>query len=63
VHFSRPPANEQPRIEPRPRWPRGSPCAKPQVGMEGEPGDAVILEIDCHNGRRHLPIIRMRRAA
>ena len=23
------PANRKPRIEPRPRWPRGSPCAKP----------------------------------
>ena len=25
VYFSRPAANEQPRIEPRKRWPRGSP--------------------------------------
>jgi transposase InsO family protein len=31
VYFSRPAANEQPRREPREGWPRGSPCAKPQV--------------------------------
>ena len=63
VYFSRPPANGQPRIEPRKRWPRGSPCARPQVDVEGEPGDPIVLEIDCHEGRRHLPIIRARRAA
>ena len=28
-----------------------------------EPGDSVIFEIGCHEGRRHLPIIRVRRAA
>jgi hypothetical protein len=63
VYFSRPPANEQPRIEPRQRWPRGSPCAKPQVGIDGEPGDPVIFEIDGYEGRRHLPVIRAQRAA
>ena len=63
VYFSRPAANKQPRLEPRKRWPRGSPCAKPQVGVDGERGDPFILEIDCHKGRRHLPIIRARRAA
>jgi len=63
VYFSRPPANEQPRLEPRQRWPRGSPCAKPQVDIQGEPGDPVVLAIDCLEGRRHLPIIRARRAA
>jgi hypothetical protein len=63
VHFSRPAANEQPRIEPRKSWPRGSPCAKPQVEVEGNPGDAMFLEIDCLENRRHLPVIRVRRAA
>ena len=63
VYFSRPPANEQPRIEPRQHWPRGSPCAKPQVSFGGEPGDPVIFEIDCHEGRRHLTVIGARRAA
>ena len=63
MYFSRPAANQQPRFEPRERWPRGSPCARPQVDVEGEPGDPVILEIDCLEGRRHLPILRARRAA
>jgi transposase InsO family protein len=63
VHAARLPANAQPRIEPRPRWPRGSPCAKPWVGIEGDPGDGIILEIDCLEWRRHLPVIRARRAA
>ena len=63
VYFSRPAANEQPRHEPRERWPRGSPCAKPQVDVEGEPDDPIVLEIDCLEDRRHLPIIRTRRAA
>ena len=63
IYFSRSPANERPRFETRKRWPRGSPCAKPLVAIQGDPGDPVILEIDCHRGRRHLPIIRARRAA
>jgi hypothetical protein len=63
VHFSRPAANEQPRIEPRRSWPRGSPCAKPHVGIEGDPGASVIVEIDGHESRRHLPVIRIRPAA
>ena len=63
VHFARPPANEQPRIEPRRQWPRGSPCAKPIVGIDGDPGAPIIVEIDCYEGRRHLPIIRVRPAA
>jgi len=62
VYFTRPPANERPRFEPRPRWPRGSPCAAPQVEIEGEPGDPVILEIDYFAGRRHLPVISARAA-
>jgi hypothetical protein len=63
IYFLRPPANEQPRFEPRKRWSRGSPCAKPQVGIDGEPGDSIVLEIDCYKGHRHLPIIRARRVA
>ena len=63
VYFSRPAANERPRLEPRERWPRGSPCAGPQVDIEGEPGDPILLEIDYLEGRRHLPILRARHAA
>jgi hypothetical protein len=63
VHYSRPAAHEQPRFEPRKKWPRGSSCAAPQVGVDGDPGDPLIFEIDCLDGRRHLPLIRVRRAA
>ena len=63
VYFSRLAANEQPRLEPREHWPRGSPCARPQVDIDGEPGDPIVLEIDCLEGRRYLPVIRARRAA
>jgi len=63
VYLSRSPANEQPRFETRMHWPRGSPCANPQVNIDGEPGDPIAIEIDCLEGRRHLPSIRARRAA
>ena len=33
------------------------------VDMVGRPGDPIIFEIGCFNGRRHLPIIRAQRAA
>jgi transposase InsO family protein len=46
VHYARPAANERPRFEPRGKWPRGSPCAAPAVGLEGAPGDPIIFEID-----------------
>ena len=63
VHFVRSPACEQPRIEPRQHWPRGSSCAQPQVDIQGDPGDPILLEIDCLENRLHLPIIRARHAA
>ena len=63
IYHSRPPTNEQSRIEPRRDWPRKSPCAKPQVDVDRRAGDSVIIEIDCHEGRSHLPIISARRAA
>ena len=63
ICLSRQPAIENPPIEPGQRWPRASTCAIPQVGVNGEPGDPVLFEIDCHKGRRDLPIIRVRPAA
>ncbi len=38
VYDARPPANEQPRIEPRSRWPVTAACAKPHVPVDGESG-------------------------
>ena len=57
------PANSQPRIEPRKRWPRGSPCARPQTLVAGQPGDRFLLQVDFHKGKRHLPIVSLIRAA
>jgi len=33
------------------------------VGIDGKPGDPMIVEIDYLEGRRQLPFIRARRAA
>jgi putative transposase len=63
VYFGRRPANRTPRIEPRTRWPRPSPCAKPQTLVAGQPGDRFELEIKRLKGRPHLPIVTLRRAA
>ena len=48
---------------PRPQWPRGAPCAKPWALVRGKPGAELILEVRFHRGRKHLPIVRLRRAA
>ncbi|MDA1052747.1 MAG: DDE-type integrase/transposase/recombinase [Planctomycetota bacterium] len=63
VYFKRRAANQQPRIEPRAGWPRGSPCAKPQTLVAGQPGDKFTLQVDFHEGRKHLPIVTSQRAA
>ena len=63
VYFRLRPANRRPRIEPRPRWPRSSPCAKPRTLVAGQPGDRFTLVVDFHKGERHLPIVSLRRAA
>ena len=33
------------------------------IGMDRQPGEAIIFEFDCFENRRHLPIFRARRAA
>ncbi len=63
VYFKRRAAHQQPRLEPRQAWPRGSPCAKPQTLVAGKPGDTSTLQVDFHEGRRHLPIVALKRAA
>jgi transposase InsO family protein len=63
VYFKRRAANTKPRIEPRENWPRGSPCAKPQTLVAGQPGDRFKLQVDFHEGRKHLPIVALKRAA
>ena len=53
------PANRKPRIEPRERWPRGSPCAKPQPLIAGQPGDRFILRVESYKGLKQLPIVTL----
>ena len=57
------PANRKPRFEPRSRWPRGSPCAKPWALVRGSPGARLVLEVSFHEGKRHLPVARLKPAA
>jgi hypothetical protein len=57
------PANRAPRFEPREKRPRGSPCARPQALVKGRPGVKLELHVDYHRGRKHLPMVTLRRAA
>ncbi len=63
VYFDREPAIEKPRWEPRPKWPRTSGCAAPYVPVKGECGARLGLEVSYLEGRKHLPIFRLREAA
>jgi len=63
VYHRRHPGRRYPRFEPRVRWPRGSPCARPGAPIRGKPGDRFELQIEDHAGRRHLPLVSLRRAA
>jgi len=57
------PANRRPRIEPREHWPRAAPCARPHTLVAGQPGDRFTIAIDFLGGKRHLPIVSLKRAA
>ena len=63
AYFERRPLNRRPRIEPRKRWPRRLPCAKPQTLVAGKPGDACTIRVDFQQGHRHLPVVTLKRAA
>ena len=63
VYFDREPAVEKPRWEPRAKWPRSSGCAAPYVPVKGECGAKLQLEVRYLDGRRHLPIFRLKEAA
>jgi transposase InsO family protein len=62
-YFGLRPANRAPRFEPRPHWPRGSPCTKPQTLIMGQPGARIELAVTFEAGRRHLPVVTLRRVA
>ncbi len=63
AYYRRFPAHRRPRHEPRSRWPRGSPCAKPWALTRGRPGAQLELEVKFHAGRRHLPVVTLKRVA
>ncbi len=63
VYFRLRPANRRPRIEPRKRWPRRTRCAAPQTLIAGQPGDRFTLKVGFQNGKPHLPIVSLKRAA
>jgi hypothetical protein len=63
VYDALPPANVNPRFEPRPRWPKRSPCAAPQAAVKGTRGTKFRLVVGYLEDRKHLPVIELRRAA
>jgi transposase InsO family protein len=63
VYHHRRPAHRAPRFEPRPRWPRRSPCASSRTLVRGHPGVKLHRIVRYQSGRRHLPIVTLERAA
>jgi hypothetical protein len=63
VYGRRFPANRKPRIEPRSRWPRGSPCVRPWALVAGKAGQRFQTTVTFYANRRHLPIVTLKRAA
>jgi transposase InsO family protein len=57
------PANSKPRFEPRRRWPTGGACASPQTVIRSECGRKLSLVVGHVDGRRHLPVVELRKAA
>ncbi len=63
LYFGTFPACRRPRFEPRARWPRRSPCAAPHALVRGRPGIAIELSVEYRGGRKHLPVVSLRRVA
>ena len=61
--FGRRPATTRRRFEPRRRWPHDAPCAGPRVSVRGRCGTRIELDVRFASGRRHLPVVRLTRAA
>lgn len=51
------------RLEPRAQWPPGSRCAAPQAAVSGECGAVFELEVTGFQGRKHLPMVTLKRVA
>jgi transposase InsO family protein len=63
VYAGRRPASGMPRFEPRANWPARNSCASPQTAIRGTCGTNLSLVVGYLEGRQHLPIIELRRAA
>lgn len=63
VYFEEKPANENPRIEPRAKWPTRSPCALPAAPLQGRRGRVVELVVQHHDADARLPIVELKPAA
>jgi transposase InsO family protein len=63
VHSHRRPANERSRYEPRSGWPRDSECAAPWAAVQGRSGAVLQLSVSTLEGRQHLPVVKLHRAA
>jgi len=63
VYFGRFPACRKPRYEPRELWPRRSRCAGAQTLVRGRPGALLELSVTHVGGRKHLPVVALRRVA
>jgi putative transposase len=57
------PANATLRFEPRSSWPAEGSCASPHAEIRGPRGGKLTLVVGYLEGRKHLPIVELRRAA
>jgi transposase InsO family protein len=62
VLMRRRPANRKPRLEPRARYPATGACAVPRVKARAT-GCQLTLVPGTFEGARHLPVVRLRKAA
>ena len=63
AYLGRKPANEQPRYEPRRRYPLDAWCASPQTKVKGPHGVKLRFDVSYFEGRRRLPVVGIRPAA
>ena len=56
-------ASERWRWEPRPKWPESSGCAAPLADVKERPGTRLRLNVQFLEGRRHLPVVTLRKVA
>jgi transposase InsO family protein len=57
------PANEAPRLEPRPKWPRRARCARPYARPKNRQAGDVALSVRFADDSLKLPIVRIDAAA